>query len=306
MSRAPLVPLQAFVLVARLRNLSRAAEQMHLTVSALSHQIRALEERLDRRLFDRGPRGVKLTLEGEKLLEAVGAPLDAIERAMKPYRERRGDVLTLSMMATFASSWLLPRLPRFVALHPELELNLQSSIDLVDFERDGVDAAMRYGRGVWPGLRTEHLFDEWITPVASPELIARLGRKAVRDLSRVPLLGDPGGRWKDWFASRGTEAPRRYVASFNDSETLQRAALEGLGVALIRLTMAQPLIDAGKLVLLTDERLRAEYAHYLVYPERAVDHPGLRVFREWILAEARSYQDNGCGCPLGMVEAGAK
>jgi LysR family transcriptional regulator, glycine cleavage system transcriptional activator len=143
MSRVPLSLLQQFVQVARLGNLSRAAAQANLTVSALSHQIRQLEERLERRLFERGPRGVTLTVEGCGLLEAVGEHFDGIEHALLRYRERRHDALTLSASPGIISSWLMPRLPRLLAAHPELELNLQSSSALVNFEREAVDAAVR-------------------------------------------------------------------------------------------------------------------------------------------------------------------
>lgn len=291
MSRIPLASLQAFVQVARTRNLSRTAEQLHLTVSALSHQMRGLEERLGKRLLLRGPRGVSLTPDGSCLLEALAAHFDGIESAMRAFAQRRDDALTLSVMGTFASSWLMPRLPRFVAKHPQLDLNLQSSANLVDFNRDAVDAALRYGPGQWPGVTSELLFDEWISPVASPALIKRLGKPKLAELGRWPLLGDPNGRWKDWFAQFGGEPPRRYVANFSDSETLQRAAHAGLGVALIRLTMARPLLDAKELVLLTRERLRSEWSHYFVYPPRAAGHAGLRVFREWLLAEAARYSE---------------
>jgi len=291
MSRIPLASLQAFVLVARSRNLSRAAEQLHLSVSALSHQMRGLEERLNRKLLLRGPRGVTLTHDGSCLLDALGTHFDGIDQALRHLAQRRDDALTVSMMATFASSWLLPRLPRFVAKHPHLEINLQSGTNLVDFSRDPVDVSLRFGAGQWTDVHAEQLFDEWISPVASPALIKRLGKPKLADLGRWPLLGDPNARWKDWFATFGGEAPRRYVANFTDSETLQRAAHEGLGVALIRLTMARPLIDAGQLVLLTRERLRSEWAHYLVYPPRSEQHTGVRAFREWMLHEAKCYRE---------------
>jgi LysR family glycine cleavage system transcriptional activator len=290
MSRVSLPALQAFVLVARTRNLSRAAEHLHLSVSALSHQMRALEERLGRRLLLRGPRGVAPTPEGVALLDALGVHFDGIEQALRQLGHRREDALSVSMMASFASSWFVPRLPRFVAAHPQLELNLQSSAGLVDFARDAIDAALRFGPGQWPGLSADFLFEEWISPVASPALLKRLGKPRLTDLGRWPLLGDPNGRWKDWFAQFGGEAPRRYVANFTDSETLQRAAYEGLGVALIRLTMARPLIDAGHLVPLTRERLRSDWSHYLVYPERSTQHAGVQAFRTWLLQEAQRYR----------------
>jgi LysR family glycine cleavage system transcriptional activator len=184
----------------------------------------------------------------------------------------------------------MPRLPAFVALHPEIELNLQSSIALVDFDRDpGIDAAIRFGKGDWPGLTAEHLFDDWLTPVASPELLRKLGKVDIGKLAAYPLLGDPSGRWVEWFACYGGTAPRRYVAGFSDSETLQRAAVEGLGIALIRMTLARGMIESGRLVALTPKRLRADASHWLAYPKRSNPHRGLRAFRDWLLAQARAY-----------------
>lgn len=289
MGRLPFSALQGFVLAARAGNLTLAATQLNLSVSALSHQIRGLEERLDRRLFARGPRGVDLTPDGARLLQLVGPQFDAIEHAVRQYRVPQADVLTLSVMPSVASSWLLPRLPSFVARHPQLQLNLQSSTQLVDFEREPVDAALRFGLGKWPGVRAEHLFDDWLTPIASPGLIARLGRPTMAKLADWPLLRDPENVWPKWFRTFGGSAPPRYIAHFDDSETLQRAAIEGMGVALGRLTMARPLVDAGQLVLLSRRQLRAEYAHYLVYPPRTEEHPALLAFRTWLLQEAHIY-----------------
>ena len=290
MSRPPLHALQGFVATARARNLSRAAEQLHLTTSALSHQIKGLEERIGQRLFVRNARGVSLTADGQQLYERIAAHLDGIENALRPYRSRRGDVLSLTLMPSFANGWLVPRLPRFLAAHPQLELNLQSSIELVDFDRDGaLDAGLRYGPGHWPGLEAVHLFDDWIAPTASPGLIARLGRPTLQTLGDYPLLGAPGGRWSDWFAQFGGSAPQRFVANFDDTEALHRAAGEGLGIAFGRLTMARPLIEAGRLQLLFPQRLKSDYAHYLVLPPRSREHAGLAAFRAWLLEEAHAY-----------------
>ncbi len=290
MSRPPLHALQGFVAAARSGNLSRAAESMHLTVSALSHQIRGLEERLGQRLFLRNARGVELTRDGQVLFDSVAGHLDEIEHALRPFRARRDDVLTITLMPSFASSWLVPRLPRFLAAHPQLEIHLQSTIAVVDFARDtGVDAGLRYGPGQWPGLHAVPLFDDWLTPSASPELIARLGRPTLQTLDQFPLLGAPGGRWSDWFAHYGGTAPKRFVANFDDSETLHRAAAEGLGIALGRMSLIRPMVEAGRLLPLFDERLKAEFAHYLVYPPRSEQHAGLQALRDWLLQEARDY-----------------
>jgi LysR family transcriptional regulator, glycine cleavage system transcriptional activator len=293
MSRVPLSLLQQFVQVARLGNLSRAADQANLTVSALSHQMRQLEERLERRLFERGPRGVTLTVEGCSLLEAVGEHFDGIEHALSRYRERRHDALTLSASPGIISSWLMPRLPRLLAAHPELELNLQSSAALVNFEREAVDVAVRYGKGQWQGLRSERLFGVWIAPVATPELVERMAGADPFDLANWPLLGDPNpnNRWNDWFAHYGGKLPRRYVAHVDTIDALRHAALEGLGVALGRMVTSKSLIDAGRLVVLGDRYLPVPEpeAYYLVYPPRSEDHRGMSTFREWLLGEADAY-----------------
>jgi LysR family glycine cleavage system transcriptional activator len=289
MSRPSLYALQGFVIAARHGNLSRAAQSLHLTVSALSHQIRGLEEQLGQRLFVRKARGVELTADGRRLFERVSTHLEAIEQAMQPYGARRDDVLTLTLMPSFATSWLMPRLPRFIALHPQLEINLQSSVEMVDFERaPDIDAGMRFGQGQWPGLRVVHLFDDWVTPSASPALLERLGRPTLETLERFPLLGYAGA-WNAWFERFGGTTPRRFVASFDDTETMHRAAVEGLGIALGRLTLMRPLVQAGLLVPLFKESIKAGKAHYLVYPARSDDHAGLTAFREWVLDEARTY-----------------
>ena len=159
---------------------------MHLTISALSHQIRGLEDRLGQQLFVRNPRGVTLTADGQRLFDRVADHLDAIELALRPFGMRRDDVLTLTLMPSFATSWLVPRLPRFVAAHPQLEIHLQSTINVVDFERDAdLDAGLRYGPGHWPGLEAVHLFDDWLTPMASPALIERLGPPDARNARRL-------------------------------------------------------------------------------------------------------------------------
>jgi LysR family glycine cleavage system transcriptional activator len=272
MARAPLNSLQTFVAAARAQSLTRAAERMHLTVSALSHQIR--------------------------LLEKVAPHLEAIEEALKPLCARGDKTLSLSAMPSMATSWLLPRLPRFVAQHPEIELNLDSSIELVDFADGRHDAALRYGVGDWPGLVVESLLEEWLTPVASPSLLAGRKRPRLEDLGDLPLLC-PEDPWQEWFALHGGRPPRRYAASFSDSESRQRAAVEGIGVALGRTTMVRPLIETGQLVALFPELMKARRWHYLVYPERSRKHAGFMVFREWLLDEAARFR---AAPPIGFTE----
>ena len=303
MERPPLNALQIFVTAARAKNMTRAAERLHLTVSALSHQVRALEQRLGYSLFKRGPRGLALTPEGTLLLDRVAPHLDAIDTALRPMRARRENVLSLSAMPSFASGWLMPRLPNFVARHPDLELNLDSSIEVVDFADCRFDAALRYGPGQWDGVVSELLFEEWLTPVASPGLLA--GRRpTMEELAEWPLLC-PEDPWPQWFEKFGGVTPKRFVASFSDSETRQRAAVEGIGIALGRMTMVRPLIESGMLVALFPERLRARYAHYLVHPPRARAHAAFSAFREWVLEEAAVFRATTDAADMRMPVAKA-
>lgn len=282
MRGASLDLLDVFVAVARAGNLTRAAEAMHVTVSALSHRMRQLEDRLDARLFARGPRGVSLTVAGRRLFDAVSDPLADLERAVRGFRASCGDSLTLSTAAMMANGWLMPRLADFVARHPQVSLNLHSSGTLVDFEREPYDAALRLGRGGWSDVHSEHLFAEWVTPMASPALLERLGGLKLSELARAPLLGDPADMWSAWFARYGGTPPQRFVAGFSDSEALQQAAVQGLGVALGREVLARPLIDAGRLVALTKRRLQADFDYYLVFPARSLEHRGFLAFRTWL------------------------
>ena len=154
-----------------------------------------------------------------------------------------------------------------------------------------IDAGIRFGPGKWPGLEAVHLFDDWVTPTASPALIERLGRPTLATLGEFPLLGAPGGRWSEWFARFGGTPPERFVAIFDDSENLHRAAVEGMGIVLGRMTLARPLIEAGRLV---DAVRRAAQGRVRALPgvsrrARATTR-GLAVFRDWLLEEAQAYE----------------
>lgn len=293
MARPPLHTLQGFATVARLGNLSRAAAAMNLTVSALSHQMRTLEERLGYQLLTRHARGVALTADGQRLIERIAPHLDAITEALQPFAARRDDVLTISLTPSMASAWLVPRLAGFLTAHPTIEINLLSDQRLVDFERQPqIDAALRIGTGQWSGVTAEPLFDEWLVPMASPALIARMRAHKPVPLAQWPLLGDPDGEWDRWFAAAGESPPARYVAVFDDSESHHRAALDGVGVALGRITRARLLIDSGQLVPLSPHRLKTAWSHYLVYPPRSAGHLGFVAFRGWLRRQADEHLEH--------------
>jgi len=292
--RSPLNALQVFVTAARAQNMTRAAERLHLTVSALSHQVRLLEQRLGVTLFVRGPRGLKPTPEGALLLQRVGPHLDAIDAALQPLRGRRDCGLRISALPSLASAWLVPRLPGFVARYPDFEFTLDSSVERIDFADGRFDGALRYGPGHWDGLTAEILFEEWLTPIASPALLHGRARPRLEELGDWPLLA-PDDPWPRWFEQFGGTEPKRYVATFSDSDTLQRATAEGMGVSLGRATLMRPLVESGRLVVLFPERMKARYAHYLVYPERSASHRGFQAFREWLHAEAAAFRDGAGG-----------
>lgn len=290
MSRPPLHALQGFVAAVRHGNLTRAAESLHLTVSALSHQMRTLEARLGYPLLVRTARGVSATPDGQRLLDRIAPHLDAIARALHPFAARRDNVLTISLLPTMASAWLVPRLGAFLGAHPTVEINLQSTEAVADFERDqDVDAALRIGLGEWAGATAEHLFDEWLVPMASPALVERMGGIDAAPLSQWPLIGDPDGQWNRWFAQAGDTPPSRYVAMLDDTEAHHRAALAGVGVALGRMTRARLLLDSGQLVALSQRPMKTASGHWLVYPQRSLSHQGFLAFRDWLRAQAAEH-----------------
>lgn len=288
-SQPPLDLLDTFVAVAREGNLTRVARTRHLTVSALSHRLRQLEDRLGQPLLVRGPRGVTPTPAGARLLEQVAPALEVVERALRGMRSPGRERLTISLMPTMASGWLIPRLPRFLGQHPEIGVNLLSNWERVDFQREDVDCALRYGAGHWDKVTAEPLFDEYLSPVASPELLRRIGPVRPAEFGKAPLLDDAGSRWREWFARFGGTPPRHYVAVFDDAEALHHAAVQGLGIALDRTLLARPLIEAGRLRALSRKRLKSDWSHYLVYPARSVDLPAFAAFRQWLHGEAQLY-----------------
>lgn len=286
MSKPALQWLSGFMAAARLGNLTRAAEQLNVTVSALSHQLRRLEERLGMQLMQRGPRGVSLTEDGQDLFVRLDPHYQAIEALLQPHRAARGDSLSLSTLSSFANAWLIPRLSQFVQMHPEIQLNLDSSVRLVDFEKErGIDAALRFGAGNWPDLHACFLFKEWLSPAAAPELMAKLGADQLAHLHLCPLIDDTSGRWARWFAQQKIATPKRFVAKFHDAESAHRAAAEGVGIVLARHVLATPLLQTGRLRLLTELKQEAEFAYYLVYPERSAQHRALQQFKSWLLAQ---------------------
>ena len=282
--------LRAFEAAARHLSFTRAATELHVTQTAISHQIRRLEEQLGLRLFLRRNRALALTPEAQAYLPAVRAAFGDLREATERLRRReRQSVLTVSTMASLAAKWLLPRVAAFQEAHPGIEVRLSASIHLVDFRREEVDMAVRYGHGHWPGLRADWLMSEDIFPVCSPALLK--GQRALRkpeDLAHHTLLHNTGLRedWRLWLTAAGLPpalAQKRSLV-FSESFMALQAAIDGLGVALARSAFVEADIRAGRLVAPFDLSLPDKAGFYVVAPEETADAPKIKLFREWLVA----------------------
>jgi len=279
--------LRALEAAARMQSLTKAAQALHLTHGAISHQIKALEADLGVRLVERAGRGIRLTDEGERFASRVRIALAELTEAMREMSERSNPrQLRVSVLPSFAARWLLPRMGRFLAAHPDIDLDVRASMALADFRRDDVDIAIRHGSGEWPGVIAEHLLDDEYFPVCSPQL-AR-GRLPARpeELAQHTLLRSEGEFWKPWFEVAGLPWPEPTRGPmFNDSAHMLQAAAEGQGVALARTSLLGNDLQNGTLVRLFDVTLPSAKKHFLVYPPRLANSPKLVVFRQWMLDE---------------------
>jgi LysR family glycine cleavage system transcriptional activator len=281
--------LRALDAAARAGSLTRAAEVLHLTHGAISHQIKALEEEFGVKLVERSGRGIRLTDEGERFAMRLRGALIELGDAIREITTRSNPrQLRLSTLPSFAARWLLPRIARFFKAHPDIDLEIRTNNSLVDFRRDDVDVAIRHGLGQWQGAIAEHLLDDFIFPVCSPRLNAGKLPKRPADLARFPLLRGEGEPWKPWFEAAGLDLrePDRGPL-YSDSSHMVQAAIEGQGVAIARSSLLGDDLKNGVLVKLFDIELENPRKYFLVYPPRMKDSPKLAVFRDWLRKELR-------------------
>ena len=281
-----LTALRTFESAARNGNFSRAAEELHITHGAISHQIKSLEQELGAALFVRGRRGVALTPEGTALAAVMRDALGRIADGVAAVRGRSPHALTVSVLPAFATHWLIPRLADFQARHPGIEVNIRASQELVDFARDRVDVAVRYGPGAWRGLTATRLMAEQVFPVCSPDFAGGRLPRSLAALRDAALLHSPTQPWAAWFHALGVVPPPRRGPSFSEAGLLLRAAVDGLGVALARSVLARPDLEAGRLVRPVAESVPADFAYYLVHPAGVPVTGALAAFREWLLNAA--------------------
>jgi LysR family glycine cleavage system transcriptional activator len=280
--------LRAFEAVARHMSFTKAAEELNVTQTAVSHQIRRLEAELGVPLFLRLNDGLALSEDGQAYLPGIRAAFHELRYSTEQLLESRDkSVLTISTLVSFASKWLLPRLPSFQQAFPAIDVRISASTERVDFRKDAIDAAIRYGRGDWKGLRADFLMSDEVFPVCSPALTKTL--RAPADLANHTLLqvsGVTAGDWGAWLRAAGqplqlAEGPRM---TFDLAMMAVQAAVDGQGVCIGRSTYVEDDLRAGRLVAPFGLRLKDELGFYLVTPHETAESKKIVAFRAWLLA----------------------
>ena len=283
----PLNALRAFEASARQLSFTRAAEELFVTQAAISHQIKALEDNLGIKLFMRKNRALLLTEEGQSyyldIKDVFNSLHDATERLLA--RGAKG-AITVSMQASFAIQWLVPRLNTFNLLHPDIDVRIKAVDQPENSLTEDVDLAIYYGRGRWRGIHAEQLHTEYLIPVCSPLLLS--GNKPlqnIEDLTQHTLLHDTSRRdWKRWFKHVDMLGSNvNHGPIFSHSAMVLQAAIHGQGVALAHSVLAKPDIDNGRLVCPFKEVLVSKNSYYIVCREQQLELGKIAAFREWVL-----------------------
>lgn len=288
----PLNALRAFEAAARHESFTRAAIELCVTPAALSHQVKALEERLGASLFRRLPRGLALTDEGQALLPVLRDSFDRIAELLQRFDAGVvREVLAVGSVGTFAVGWLLPRLASFQAAHPFVDLRLSTHNNRVDVAAEGLDFAVRFGDGAWHGILAERLFAAPLTPLCTPAIAERLAEPA--DLGRETLLRSyRADDWPDWFRAAGIAPPAVRGPVFDSSWVMIEAAMQGAGVALAPSSMFERELTEGALVRPFEAEVDTG-AYWLTRLKSRTPTNAMRAFRDWILAEAGSVRADG-------------
>ncbi|MEY4512711.1 MAG: hypothetical protein RLZZ450_4833 [Pseudomonadota bacterium] len=295
----PLASLRAFEAAARLSSFTRAAEELCVTQTAISHQVRLLESTLGETLFVRRPRQLALTEAGRAWAGALGdvfARLYAANRSLRVVKPVARPAVSVTVLPSFGARWLVPRLGRFLEQHPHVDLRLSPSAELVDFESSDIDVGIRYGRGKYPGLKAEKLCgDAWVA-VCAPKLKDRAKLRSAADFKHFTLLHDDNHGWPAWLAARRvTDVDAARGPLLTDSSMVVEAALQGQGVGLVRLSLAADELASGRLVLPFARvlPLPTGRSYFLVWSRRKALRPEVAAFAAWLRAEASALHSIG-------------
>ena len=288
-----LTALQFFDAAVRHMSFTRAAADLHVTQSAVSRQIRELEAFLGQPLFHRIKQRLVLTEAGEAYAGAVRDLLNQAEAATLQVMayNGRGGVLTVALLPTFGSRWLVPRLGDFITRHPDIQLNLVAQVKPFDFSGSGIDAAIHFGGDVWPDAVCHRLMGEVIVPVCAPSLLG--GRPPLErpgDVARFPLLQltTRPQAWNDWLRAVGMESlDGAHGPRFEEFHMVIQAAIAGLGMAVLPRFLIQEELASGRLTVACDRPVPSEQAYYLVHPEGKGDLYKVGVFRDWLVEQCR-------------------
>lgn len=284
--------LRAFEAAARFESFTLGAQELNLTPSAVSHQVRELEEYFGIPLFVRGNRRVETTAEGKRLFESLDRILDALEASCNEVGLSAGEqVLTVHCAPSLAAKWLGPRLPQFLQAHPHITIRLSSGPEPIDLTRvREIDIAISYGTArEGAGIRVMPLGPERIVPLCSPSLLDPRVAPAVR-IAALPLIDSQLSRvtWPDWFALNGLRLPATPRTSFDRAALAISAAVDGMGVALESVRLAEREIARGELVEIGTDAFvpLARHTHFLSYRQKQADVRKIAVFADWLLNEA--------------------
>lgn len=286
----PITNLQAFESVARRRSFVAAANELHLTASAVSHQVAKLEQHLGVRLLERSAHGVKLSMAGAYYLTRINGALLAITAASEDLRQGVSNSLYVHSSPSIASLWLMPRIRAFATAYPDISLNLSAAHTHSDFALGQADIDIRYGIPQWPDLVVEPLFEERIVPLASPAFIKEHKLRSPEQLLGVPLIQSNVSvvQWSNWFSEfTKLRAPERYAVRFDRAQMSLDAATQGLGVALESTTIGSLHLAEKKLrsVFPIDMAIKVK-AHFAVYPPRHSKRKPVEAFLTWLHQQA--------------------
>jgi LysR family glycine cleavage system transcriptional activator len=284
----PLPSARAFEAAARHSSFQGAAEELHVTPSAISHQVRSLESFLGVELFRRDHRGVTLTREGTAYLTELRQAFDQIGKATAAIKKRKlSGSFVLGATSAFISRWILPRLNRFVATYPEIDLDLQALIGPADFQKHSVDMAIAMGPNDWPGLRADRIMSSPLFTICSPAMGELL--RTPSDLRGKTLLHyDQGEEWARWLKAAGVDMDCSSGPRFNDCNVMLQAVVQGNGVGLTFTALAERELAGGQLIKPFDLKLLPDAWYYVISPLQSAELPKVAAVRKWILQEAEA------------------